>query len=280
MAEILALARISTHRFLSKPRVYVALAVCFCVFVLCYQDVPFYLEAHQLSIQAVEPFLLIMCGSAPQLLLLLSFLLLVGDIPYLHNGAELVLIRTRKARWLMGQFLCTVWILLLWFGFMLLGTWIIFGGHISLRNDWSVFVKTISRLGISARATGLKFSISSSMTLLSGGSPYMVFAVSIGYNLLLFLFLSLWATFLNLSTGKSYSSVLVSVFYGLHMFFRNEPAFQGYLRFSPIHLANLTVRQLNAPSVLYTVSFFLVQIILMAVLSHWQLVRVDTSKLR
>lgn len=55
------------------------------------------------TIQAGELFIFGMDSWIPQLIITVAFLILVNDIPFGKNGAQLQLIRSSRSHWLLGQ---------------------------------------------------------------------------------------------------------------------------------------------------------------------------------
>ena len=105
MAEILAMSRSSLRRLLFRPRFWVSLLLALGCVLIVFFKVPPYLSERGYQLQAAEPFLILFPSFFPQILLLISFLLLVGDVPFLYPGMEITAIRSSRQKWLAAQIL-------------------------------------------------------------------------------------------------------------------------------------------------------------------------------
>ena len=145
MAEILAMSRSSLRRLLFRPRFWVSLLLALGCVLIVFFKVPPYLSERGYQLQAAEPFLILLPSFFPQILLLISFLLLVGDVPFLYPGMEITVIRSSRQRWLAAQILAAMAAAVLWLLFLLTCTVLVFLGHISFPNEWSIFLKALAR---------------------------------------------------------------------------------------------------------------------------------------
>ena len=137
MAEILAMSRSSLRRLLFRPRFWVSLLLALGCVLIVFFKVPPYLSERGYQLQAAEPFLILLPSFFPQILLLISFLLLVGDVPFLYPGMEITAIRSSRQKWLAAQILAAMAAAVLWLLFLLACTVLVFSGHISFQNEWT-----------------------------------------------------------------------------------------------------------------------------------------------
>ena len=274
MAETLALTANSLRRLVCKPRFYVALLLTAGSLLLIFQNVPAFLRENSLTVQAAEPFLLVTVNRLSQLLLVLSFLLLCGDAPFFHAGMEIVFARTNKRRWLCAQILTVFAVTALWLLFALAVSILFFLPRVSFSNEWSVYLKTAARMRFGSIAVGLR-GVDAGMGLLQNGKPWLVFAVSFLYNLLLFGFCGVWAVLLNLYTKRSYGSLLIVSFCALRLALGSLYPIPALERVSPMNLTDLRAFELNLSGAAHTVLFFTVQIALLWILSCLRLRRLD-----
>ena len=279
MGELFALVRNSIRRLFGRPRFYVALMVTACSLILIFRDAPGFLRENALCIQVFEPFIMTISNRLPQLLLVLSFLLLLGDAPFFHEGIEIVFVRTNKRRWLAAQMLTVGAVTLLWLIFIVLFLMLFFVPRISFANEWSVYTKTAARLWYGSNVVGLS-GVDVAMQLLLSGSPYVLFAVSLFYCFLLFFYCGMWAIVLNLLTKRSYGSVLVVSFCALRFALYNLFFVPALEMISPMNLIDLNSRSLTLQNFIYTVLFFTLQSLLLWFLANRALRKRDIVHLR
>ena len=281
MAEIFAMSRASLRRLLLRPRFFVSLVLALgCVLIAYTQSLP-YLSARGYQLQAVEPFLLLAPSRSPQILLLISFLLLVGDIPFLYPGLEVTAIRSSKSKWLAAQILAALGAAVLWLLLVLFFTLLIFVGHLSLKNEWSLLVKGLARSQINAtESIGMWTVDTPGVELIAKSTPYVRFAEELLFQLLLFCSVSLWALAFNLWTRRSYGCMLTVAFWVLRLgVFELELRFQRDMTvISPFSLMDLSKGRLTLARAAYVVLFFLVQICVLWLLSSLRLRRADLAK--
>lgn len=278
MGELFALIRSSLRRLFGKPRFYVALIITACSLAFIFRNVPGFLQENALHIQVFEPFILTTSNRLSQLLLVLSFLLLLGDVPFFHEGMEIVFLRTNKHRWLAAQILTVGAITLLWLIYIALFLTLFFVPRISFANEWSVYLKTAARLWYGSNVVGLS-GVGAAMRLLLSGSPYVLFAVCLLYGFLLFFFCGMWAVMLNLLSKRSYGSVLVVTFCALRFALYNLFSVPALEMVSPMNLLDMNSRGLTLANFIYTILFFVVQSLILWLLANRALHRRDIMHL-
>ncbi len=280
MTEIFAMSRASLRRLLLRPRCFVSLVLALgCVLIAYTQSLP-YLAERGYQLQAVEPFLLLTPSRFPQLLFLISFLLLVGDVPFLYPGLETTAMRSSKSRWLAAQLLAALEAALLWLLLVFLFTLPVFAGRLSFKNEWSVFLKGVARSGGMMESYGLYLIDRPGAELFTNSTPYVRFAEELLFQLLLFGSVTLWALAFNLWTRRSYGCMLVVAFWVLRSaVFELELLFQRDMTvISPFSLVDLSQRRLTLARGVYIAAFFLAQICVLWLLSALRLRRTDLAK--
>ena len=281
MAEILALSRGTLRRLLMRPRFWISLLLAFgCVFAAFYH-VPVYLSEHGYRLQAAEPYLILLPSRSAQILLMISFLLLVGDVPFLAPGLEMTALRSTRRKWLAGQLLAALGAAALWLLFLLACTLFVFyRGYISFQNEWSLFLKGVARSSLLLQdSVGLGLIGEIRMELIAGSTPYARLGWMLLFQLLLFWALTLWSLALNLWTRRSYGCLLTVSFWALRRFVQAaETIFQKDLSpLSPMDLVDLGKVRLTPARTVYIVLFFLIQICVLWILSAVKLKRADLS---
>lgn len=280
MAEILAMSRSSLRRLLFRPRFWVSLLLALgCVLIVFFKAPP-WLSERGYQIQASEPFLILLPSFFPQILLLISFLLLVGDVPFLYPGMEITAIRSSRQKWLAGQILAATAAAVLWLLFLLTCTVLVFSGHISFQNEWSVFLKALARSPGAMESVGMGLADAPTTHLFEGASPYARFGWMFLFQLLLFWTVTLWALAFNLWTRRSYGCMITVSFWVLRRIVEELALTtqKDFSRLSPLSLIDLNQKPLNNAWIVYIVLYFLVQICILGILSVVRLQREDLSK--
>jgi hypothetical protein len=85
--------------------------------------------------------------------------------------------------------------------------------------------------------------------------------------------------FLNLWTKRSYGSILIVAFFALRYTLHNLNRLPFLYRISPMNLVDLCTVKADGATIGYTVLFFLLQSVLLGILSRYKLKRQDVSRL-
>ena len=279
MAEILAMSCGSLRRLILRPRFFVSLVLAFGCVWLTYSDVPPYLAARGYQLQAAEPFLLLLPSVSTQILLLISFLLLVGDVPFLYPGLETTAMRSSKRKWLAAQLLAALGAALLWLLLVLVFTLLPFGKHLSLKNEWSVLLKSVARTGVDPMSLGMRLIDGPGSALFARSTPYLRLAEAFLLQALLLWSLTLWSLAFNLWTRRSYGCMLTVGFWVLRLNVTElELRYQRDMTvISPFDLVDLCKQRLTLARAGFIVLFFLLQICVLWLLSALRLRRTDLT---
>ena len=280
MGEILAMSRSSLRRLLLRPRFLVSLMLALGCVWTAYSQMPPYLAQRGFRLQAVEPFLLLVPSIWPQMLLLISFLLLVGDVPFLYPGLETTALRSSKRKWLAAQLLAALGAALLWLLLVFVFTLLVFAGRLSFQNEWSLFLKGALRTGGLMESYGMFLIDKTGTELFANSTPYVRFAETLLLQLLLFWSVTLWSLTFNLWTRRSYGCMLAVGFWVLRrVVSKLELLFQRDMTvISPFSLVELSKVRLTLARGVYIVLFFLLQIVVLWILSALRIKREDLSK--
>lgn len=284
MGEILSLARTSLRKQLGRARFFAALLLTAGCVVMGYFHTPDYLAGRNLTMQAGEPFLLMVGAVLVQLLLLLSFLLLLGDAPFFHEGMEIVVMRSSKRKWIAAQIVACVVTTILWLLFLFAFTLLYFNRHLSFANEWSKVAKMARRSISGGAPAGFQLGVAPSAKMAMGTKPYAMFGLSFLLNSLLYVCLALWGMTLNLWLRRSYGSLFVISLWGLRFGLQVlELPSLGRVEIlnwiSPMGLVDVTAGSFSGEKIAYIVLFFLFQIVLLATFSRLRLRRMDMTKL-
>lgn len=282
MAELLVLTKLSLRRQLVRTRFFVALLVTAACVVLCFHKVPLFLTEQGMRIQAAEPFLMLFSDCFPQLFLLLSFLLLAGDVPFCHDGMEYVVTRSGKRKWLLAQLCALLGMTLIWLLWTLLCSIVVFRGFVDFSGKWSTFTKLIARnLGqLRIDTFGFELGVHPSANMIGTAGPYGMLALSFLLELLLFADVGAWCMALNLWTRRSYGCALTVSFWLLRFGLQLNLSLYSLNRFSPLSLADVHTAPMTGARIAWVLGFFLAQIVPLLVLSLRRVRMIDLTKLR
>ncbi|MDO5411248.1 MAG: hypothetical protein Q4F21_12500 [Lachnospiraceae bacterium] len=278
MADIKRMVLINLRRQIGNSRFYLALLLLLSSMVFSVGNLSEFLSEYNMHVQAGELFIFITSDRMVQFLMVFSFLLLVGDAPFLQEGMDILLMRMSKKRWLSAQILFMFCMITIWLVVLQLCLLLLTAGNISWQNEWSDYITLLGRLA--ANSVNMETDIIISMTPLKQGSPYIVFGVAFLYSLLLYTYLGLWGLILNLLTGRSYTSLIIAVFVSFRFALFNLAYIPGAEMFSPMNLVDLNVQSINPQMMIYTILFFTIQIMILIWASGKILKKRDICKLR
>lgn len=281
MDEIRVMTGISLRRLLGRVRFLVGLLlVPICVW-MCYAKVPPLLAEKGMSLQAAEPFILLFCPHWTQLFLLLSLLLLLGDVPYLHEGMETVAVRTSKGKWLLSQTFASLGLIALWMVWIQICTLAVFRGYLHFENRWSTLTKLLARTLNQGSPTkvGFELGVYPNVTLITGQTPYGMLWKTALLNFVLFAMLVIWSMMLNLLTKRSYGSLLVVALWAFRFGIQRMAPLYDLAIISPMSLTELRSDSLTTARMAYILLFYALHIVLLWILSRKRMKRLDMTKL-
>lgn len=259
MGEVLRFAWYDIRRLLTSPRFYLSLLVVYACLWLCFGSVYLYPEETGESLQALELFIFASCNRIPQCMLTFGVLLLLGDAPFLHEGMSVYLIRSNRARWLLGQILfclLTIVFYLLVVEIMLLS---LSGREVSFVNNWSDTIMLASQITSGASLLYIDMIFTFPMNIVLSGAPYAIFALTLVYDSLLLLMFTLIGLAFNIRWKVGVGCLGAVALLGLRSLidsYGNE-RLRGLLWFSPCNLATVSDRPVTVETIAYTVMFFL-----------------------
>lgn len=278
MGDIGKIVSINLRRRAANPRFYLALLLTLCTVLIYFGQLTNYLSQYEVKIQAVELFIFAISSLGPQWMLTFCFLLLVGDAPFLHEGIEILMSRTDKKRWLRAQIIAMVCTIVFWLLFFELCILFITAGYVIYRNEWSDYVSLVAKLAVDAGKLG--WNVNASVLPLTQGKPFTLFAIAFLYMVLLFVYFAMIGIVINLLSGRSYGSCIVVVFLALRFALFNLLYVPELILVSPANLIDLTVQNIEPPMFIYTVLFFVAQIMILIWAAEQILKRRDICKLR
>ena len=282
MAELLTMTRICLRRLIGRARFFTAFALTAVCVLLCFRKLPLYLDGHRMELQVAEPFIMFFSSLETQLFLLLTFLLLAGDLPLRQNGMEYVVTRSTRRRWLLAQSCAVPLLTLLWLCWIFLCTLVVFRGYLNCSGQYSRFLKLLARNNLNSvrlSELGFEMGVYPSTNLLGTNGPWIRLGLTVLLELLLFGSVGLWCMGLNLWTKRSYGCALTVLFWVFRFSLDLEPSLYPLSRFSPLSLTDLHTAELTPERLGWILLFFLAQICPLLFLSFRQIRRTDLTKI-
>lgn len=257
MGEVLRFTWHNIRRLLTSPRLYLSLFVVYACFRLCFGNVYLYLEESGETLQAVELMVFASANRIPQWMLTFGMLLLLGDAPFLHGGMSVYLIRSSRFRWLMGQILfciITVVCYLLAVAIMLLS---MSGSGVSFLNHWSDPIVLASRISSGASLLHIEMALDFPMSIITSGTPYAMFALTMVYDTLLLTMFSLICLVCNAKWKTGVGCFGVVALLVLRLMIDTCGVFTDFRMLSPCNLATISNQVVNSATIGYIAAFFL-----------------------
>lgn len=277
MADIRKMVGLNMRRQLTNPRLYIALSLTVSAVIFNFGDLTDYLSQYDMQIQVVELFIFLVSDRYSQWILTFAFLILVGDAPFLHEGMDILLMRTNKKRWLKAQIIYMFFTIVLWLVFLEICLALLMAGYVSWDNEWSDYILFASRLQQGAENIGIGVNVS--MLPLTQGKPYLLFGIAFFYSVLLYVYFGMWGMAANLLSGHSYGCLIVTCFLALRFALFNLFYSQEMLFLSPADLVDLTLQGVNPVMVMYTTLFFVIQIAALVFVSEYILCKRDICRM-
>ena len=222
--QIKAVVKCNFLGFLKNPRIIItfllSLVLCFflsdrAMMVAEYYDSP---------MQAAEPFIWTFGDSISILLCSLLLILLFMDLPKLSPFTPYMLVRMKKSRWLLAQFIYVVLVTVLYMGYVLLVTSVLCMKKTFIGNIWS---KTAALLAYSEM--GKKLSVPSTVKVMESTSPYECMLQIVLLMVLYALTLSFLMFFFQMKKGKK-AAMAAGLCYSLFGFLLNPNIVAKILR--------------------------------------------------
>ena len=145
--EVFCCTRYNIQRILGSPKLYLILIILSCYIlqlVFCPRtlDGPIqYLSIHKTNLTVLEPYILIVNGYYPLQFIMIGFILLISDAPFLEAGIGNYLIRSKRSRWFLGQIAYILFLSVIYNIFLLLITTLPFIPYLRLSTNWSPLIQ-------------------------------------------------------------------------------------------------------------------------------------------
>ena len=152
--EVFCFTRYNIQRILGSPKLYLILIILSCYIlqlVFCPRtlDGPIqYLSIHKTNLTVLEPYILIVNGYYPLQFIMIGFILLISDAPFLEAGIGNYLIRSKRSRWFLGQIAYILFLSVIYNIFLLLITTLPFIPYLRLSTNWSPLIQNYFSLQV------------------------------------------------------------------------------------------------------------------------------------
>lgn len=261
MGEISHFTFYNFRRLLTSPRFYITLLIIYCCMWMCFGQVSSALAENGQTLQAAELFIFASCSRIPQWILAFGMLLLLADVPFIHEGLSVHLIRSTRFRWLMGQLIfCAITVIcyLLLVEVMLIT---LSGKHMTFTNAWSDIIQIVVRLpsSVNGKQLNIDTMMEFPLEIVLAASPWAIFALSFFYDFLLLMLFCFICLVCNTRWRTGLGCLVVVVLLMLRYLIDNRllPFSSLIAMISPCSMAAPQNRSINALNIIYTVAFFL-----------------------
>ena len=234
--EVFCFTRYNIQRILGSPKLYLILIILSCYIlqlVFCPRtlDGPIqYLSIHKTNLTVLEPYILIVNGYYPLQFIMIGFILLISDAPFLEAGIGNYLIRSKRSRWFLGQFAYILFLSVIYNIFLLLITTLPFIPYLRLSTNWSPLIQNYFSLQVDTNYS-LAFadtSIADTFLLfLKDISPLYAWVITMLNSLLWMTTLGIVYLTISLYSNSSLSLFVIGIFYVLEIL-RNGIGFFPY----------------------------------------------------
>lgn len=266
MRSVIHFVGYNLKRLFSSPRLYIAFLVVFAGVLLCFGGARSYLIDSNEMVQAVELFVFANGSWVSQLVFTLGLLLLLGDAPFLKEGISFHLVRTSRSRWVWGQILSCIVIVVIYLLLIEVMILLIFFDCSSFHNKWSNAITLASQLG-NGMVINIEMAIGFPMHVLEAGSPWSIFGLTFLYDMLLYIFFCMVLMVCNLRCRMGVGGLVVTLFLVLKLVLNCIVYIKPLWYLSPCNLACIQEETFTYSSILYTVMFFLVLICCLGLLT-------------
>lgn len=234
--EVFCFTRYNIQRILGSPKLYLILIILSCYIlqlVFCPRtlDGPIqYLSIHKTNLTVLEPYILIVNGYYPLQFIMIGFILLISDAPFLEAGIGNYLIRSKRSRWFLGQIAYILFLSVIYNIFLLLITTLPFIPYLRLSTNWSPLIQNYFSLQVDTNYS-LAFadtSIADTFLLfLKDISPLYAWVITMLNSLLWMTTLGIVYLTISLYSNSSLSLFVIGIFYVLEIL-RNGIGFFPY----------------------------------------------------
>ena len=252
--EVWNLSLLEAKRVISSVRFLIGLLITFCGIYLTQGDLGAYLGKKELSIGILELFPFTMSDPFMLMILLLIYTFMLCDVPFVHDGMDMEMIRTDWGRWLLSKVVTVIEITILWLIMIEASIVIMQAGNCEWNNEWSVFIKTAARTG----GRGIsQLNLSVSMDICQTGTPVQAFLISYALNLLFYVLLAVSMLTLNIMYKGRIGMVCAIVFEGIRYMNRAEWSSKFLRLLSPADLVNLCDGGIQAAKLFYSFGYLI-----------------------
>lgn len=213
--QITAAVRCNFLGFFKNPRIIITFLFSFILCFFLSDRAMMVAEYYESPMQAAEPFIWTFGDSVSILLCSLLLILLFMDLPKLSPFTPYMLVRTKKSRWLLSQFIYIFLATVLYMVYVLIITSLLCMKKTFVGNIWS---KTAALLAYSSM--GRELSVPSTVKVMESTSPYECMLQIMILLILYALTLSFLMLYVQMKKGKK-AAMAAGLSYSLFGFLLN-----------------------------------------------------------
>ncbi len=266
-------------RIAADSKLYMILGFDFVVVMSLFYEFFQYLQQNRESVQYTELWIFSMATPIIQTVMLISFLVLICDLPYMDRGFELYIMRTTKRKWLIGQYGALLILVLLF-----TGLWMLFlcpAGNGCFSDTWSSVFRNAANMPVKD-TIGFAWDFRIISSWLYVNTPYTVFFQTLLLQLLKYFFVGLLILTGNILNRRNQSIAVIFLFWLLDYSISEMERTEALFYISPFTLTKLDCLNLgfeyDCPDYAYSVLFMLAVIMALMMLMAWKVNRIDFQK--
>ena len=207
--QILIIAWANFKRWKNNPQIVLTFGIGFVMCFLLSDKLVTYVDRFETTTQIFETFIWTFGDTTSILFVSLCLLLLFSDLPNMDNEVPLLLVRTTRFRWVMGQIVYVVSATFIFTLFILISTCLLAATNSYLANLWSDTAAIMGYSGI-----GTNVGIPAFVKVLERTFPYQctlhIFGLMLGYSTVLsgiILVFNMWKRNMGMVAGIVFSGL-------------------------------------------------------------------------
>lgn len=247
-------AVLSIKNEMKSVNAYLLIIIIFLIIEYCFMGVSDYLRINMDYMNVFELYTFFLSNRTSQIIYIIGIMFLSCGILFYSNGASYYLIRASRKKWIWGQSIYLVGIVVFFNMFIFLSLCISTGGNITFSNEWSnasVLASQFSVLNI-----GIKPIISISYKLLQI-SPVFAGIITFILSTLIGVVTGLIMICSNVGNKNVFGIAGILVLWFFDILIENESIFFKIEKFSPFGISRIsTVLELGTePMIIYSIIY-------------------------
>jgi len=253
-------AGLSILNEMKGANIYIVLVSVFLIIQYCFGGVSDYLSANSDKMNVFELYTCFMSDRTTQIIYLAGVIFLSCGVLFYSTGAAYYLIRADRKKWIIGQILYLLFMILYYNIFILLSLCIACGGNLTFHNEWSTASFMASQFSVDT--IGIEPIINISYGVLQI-QPIWAGIITLILSILMGLMTGLVMVIANIENKNVLGVAAIIIIWFVDILFENESVFSGMNNLSPFGLSrigNLSISG-SGPSLIHASIFFLIMIV-------------------